>query len=131
MRRRVVSCEPTRDSWLRFIPAFRDARSVVLHRYGTDPAYNAWRGSVPGQHGSILVQTSERNPPPLFGAGLIDAIPDEVIEAAAKRKSAGSAPGQGTGEPPEGWTDRPLRMEGANGDARRVRPLRRRRRDGA
>jgi hypothetical protein len=63
-------------------PGFRDARSVVLHRYGTDPAYTAWRGSVPGQHGSIMVQTSERNPPPLFGAGLIDAIPDAVIEAA-------------------------------------------------
>jgi len=72
-------------------PGFRDARSVVLHRYGTDPAYNAWRGLVPGQHGSILVQTSERNPPPLFGAGLIDAIPDAVIEAAAKRKLSGQS----------------------------------------
>jgi len=70
-------------------PGFRDSRSVVLHRFGTDPAYNAWRGSVPGQHGSILVRTSQRNPPPLFGAGLIDAIPDAVIEAAAKRKLSG------------------------------------------
>ena len=72
-------------------PGFRDARSVVLHRYGTDPTYNAWRGLVPGQHGSVLVQTSERNPPPLFGAGLIDAIPDAVIEAAARRKASGTS----------------------------------------
>ena len=72
-------------------PGFRESRSVVLHHYGTDPAYNAWRGTVPGQHGSILVRTSERNPPALFGAGLIDAIPDEAIEAAAKRKFPGSS----------------------------------------
>jgi CxxC motif-containing protein (DUF1111 family) len=72
-------------------PGFRESRSVVLHHYGTDPAYNAWRGSVPGQHGSIVVRTSERNPPALFGAGLIDGIPDEAIEAAAKRKFPGSS----------------------------------------
>ena len=36
---------------------------MVLHRYGTDPTYNAWRGSVPGRHGLILVRSSERNPP--------------------------------------------------------------------
>jgi len=72
-------------------PGFRDATSIVLHRFGTDPAYHAWRGSVPGRHGSVLIQISERNPPPLFGAGLIDAISDEAIEAAARRKSPGSA----------------------------------------
>ena len=72
-------------------PGFRESRSVVLHLYGTDPAYNAWRGSVPGPHGSILIRTSELNPPALFGAGLIDAIPDEAIEAAAKRKFPGSS----------------------------------------
>jgi mono/diheme cytochrome c family protein len=72
-------------------PGFRESRSIVLHHYGTDAAYNAWRGSVPGPHGSILVRTSERNPPALFGAGLIDAIPDEAIEAAAKRKFPGSS----------------------------------------
>jgi RNA polymerase sigma factor (sigma-70 family) len=72
-------------------PGFRDSNSTVLHRYGTDPAYHAWRGSVAGRHGSILIQSSERNPPPLFGAGLIDAIADEAIEAAARRKFPGSA----------------------------------------
>ncbi len=72
-------------------PGFRDSNSVVLHRFGTDPAYHAWRESVPGQHRSVVIQSSERNPPALFGSGLIDAIPDEAIEAAAKRKISWSA----------------------------------------
>ena len=38
---------------------------------------------------------------------------------------------QGAGEPIEGRADRPLRLEGADGDARGVRPLRRRRGDRA
>jgi RNA polymerase sigma factor (sigma-70 family) len=87
-RRRTQS-----DSTLlaRIHPGFRDANSTVLHQYGTDPAYQAWRGSVPGRHDSTLIRTSQRNPPSLFGLGLIDAISDEAIEAAARRKSAGSA----------------------------------------
>ena len=72
-------------------PGFREANSTVLHRYGTDPAYNAWRGSVPGRHGSIMIQSSQRNPPALFGAGRIDAIADEAIEAAARRRVTGSS----------------------------------------
>ncbi len=70
---------------------FQQSRSVVLHRFSIDPTYNAWRESVPGRHGTILIRSSERNPPPLFGAGPIDTIPSEVIEAAAKRRSSGSA----------------------------------------
>jgi CxxC motif-containing protein (DUF1111 family) len=72
-------------------PGFPAAHSVVLHRYGIDPTYNAWRELVPGRHGPISVGTSQRNPPALFGAGLIDAISDDAIEAASKRKLAGSA----------------------------------------
>ena len=72
-------------------PGFRDSNSTVLHHYGTDPAYHTWRGSVPGRHGPILIQSTERNAPALFGAGRIDSIPDEAIEAAAKRKSPGAA----------------------------------------
>ncbi len=71
-------------------PGFQQSRSVVLHRYGTDPAYNAWRESLPGRHGPVLVRSSERNPPPLFGIGRIDSIPDDAIEAAAKRRSSSS-----------------------------------------
>jgi RNA polymerase sigma factor (sigma-70 family) len=70
-------------------PGFATSRSVVLHRYGTDSAYHTWRESLAGVHGPALVRISERNPPPLFGAGRIDAIPDSVIEAAARRKGPG------------------------------------------
>jgi CxxC motif-containing protein (DUF1111 family) len=68
---------------------FRETPSVVLHRYGPDADYRSWRERVPGQHGAIFIQTSQRNPTPLFGVGLIDAIPDDVIEAAARRRFAG------------------------------------------
>ena len=71
-------------------PGLRDSNSTVLHHFGTDPAYQTWRGSVPGRHGTISIQSSERNPPALFGAGRIDSIADDAIEAAAKRKFPGS-----------------------------------------
>jgi CxxC motif-containing protein (DUF1111 family) len=67
---------------------FRDSTSVVLHRYGPDADYRAWRASVPGRHGAITIRTSQRNPTPLFGLGLVDAIPDESLEAASRRRFA-------------------------------------------
>ena len=109
-------------------PGLRDARSVVLHRYGTDPEYGTWRRRfLGGQHDEpasppnpaqdpieaqihalkeemardrrphdrapqrrrshgVTLSLSERNTPALFGAGRIDAIPDEVLIAAAKRQ---------------------------------------------
>jgi len=171
-------------------PGFRTARNVVLHKFGTDPNYDAWRsnaltgpqptsvmtppplvrsGSVDvntigafdlqtparvltsldqlnlvnvqinavkfasnGQNvdqsgdsrammamlriqqiqaavfasnpslrqsrlavGEFLVARSQRNPTPLFGLGLIDAIPDEAIEAVAKRQAKESPATQG------------------------------------
>lgn len=72
-------------------PGFREARSLVLHRFGTDRTYQAWREAVPGAHGAVMVRTSQRNPTPLFGIGLIDRIPDEAIVAAAARRFPGSA----------------------------------------
>jgi CxxC motif-containing protein (DUF1111 family) len=72
-------------------PGFRASPSVVLHRFGIDADYHVWRTRVAGPHGTFVVQTSERNPTPLFGAGLIDAIPDEAIEAAARRKAGPGA----------------------------------------
>jgi CxxC motif-containing protein (DUF1111 family) len=70
-------------------PGFRDAPSVVLHRFGPDPDYRSWRAGVPGRHVTIEIATSQRNPTPLFGLGLIDGIPDAVLDAAAKRRHAG------------------------------------------
>jgi RNA polymerase sigma factor (sigma-70 family) len=107
-------------------PGFSAARSLVLHRYGTDPAYASWRRrlyesrgddggnnvrdlhhSVESRIRSLQAQTgqmqrlrgrsmtmrrtpeyvlalSERNPPALFGAGQIDAIPSQVLSAVAE-----------------------------------------------
>ncbi len=75
---------------MRIHPGFRDALGVVLHRYGNDADYRVWREWVLGQHGTIAMRSSQRNPTPLFGVGLIDAIPDAAIEAAARRKHPGS-----------------------------------------
>jgi CxxC motif-containing protein (DUF1111 family) len=71
-------------------PGFRDAPSVVLHRYGNDADYRVWREWVLSPHGAIRFHSSQRNPTALFGAGLIDRIPEAAIEAAARRKHPGS-----------------------------------------
>jgi CxxC motif-containing protein (DUF1111 family) len=97
----------------RFQPALRDSASVVLHNSGTDPRYDAWRAAilelkrggpfqaesdglskfpdravlqVVGNRGFASI--TQRNSPPLFGMGLIDSVPDEVILAAAKEATA-------------------------------------------
>jgi CxxC motif-containing protein (DUF1111 family) len=109
---------------------FRTARSVVLHRSGTDPDYEPWRLSMlgldnivggplgggltrdqraqseldrvkvlsqlrgsgaqfQGQVGPFTLTHSQRNPTALFGDGRIDAVPDEVLEAAARARHPG------------------------------------------
>jgi CxxC motif-containing protein (DUF1111 family) len=74
---------------VRIHPGFRDAPAVVLHRYANDGDYRVWREWVLGRHGTISIQQSQRNPPPLFGVDLVDRIPDAVIEAAARRRHPG------------------------------------------
>jgi len=115
---------PRTDDLVKLHAGFRTARSLVLHRFGTDPAYESWRLQMTGlgqfmqgglagiaggrgdaeleqaknlmrfanqgfrgqsiQAGEFSVSRSQRNPTPLFGAGLIDAIPDEALETAAR-----------------------------------------------
>ncbi|MFO0891188.1 MAG: di-heme oxidoredictase family protein [Isosphaeraceae bacterium] len=70
-------------------PGFDSAPAVLLHRYGNDRDYLAWREWLLGPHGSLSFRLSQRNPTPLFGMGLVDAIPDEVIEAGARRRVSG------------------------------------------
>jgi CxxC motif-containing protein (DUF1111 family) len=70
-------------------PGFKSAPSVVLHRYANDHDYRTWREWVLGKHGSITFRTSQRNPPPLFGLGLLDAIPDDAIEAGVRHRQPG------------------------------------------
>ncbi|HWE35949.1 MAG TPA: di-heme oxidoredictase family protein [Isosphaeraceae bacterium] len=111
-------------------PGFHDASSIVLHRYGADPRYDAWRARflstaighaimdpaeefrssvilrdvpVPGSVTKFVqrrwshalnmsfvagIRLAERNTPPLFGVGLIDKIPDQVLIDAAGRRSS-------------------------------------------
>ncbi|HEX8202311.1 MAG TPA: di-heme oxidoredictase family protein [Isosphaeraceae bacterium] len=109
---------------------FRTARSVVLHRYGTEADYESWRlamiglghfgarsfpggltrdqraqteldqvkmvsqfratgGRSQGRFGSFILTSSQRNPTALFGAGRIDAVPDAILEAAARARHPG------------------------------------------
>ncbi len=106
---------------------FRTARSVVLHRFASEPGYEAWRnemlgtsrfgfggmvngftaaqradaelnqirmmaqfernmGQTQSQIGPFTILHSQRNPTALFGAGLIDSIPDSVLEQAAQAR---------------------------------------------
>jgi CxxC motif-containing protein (DUF1111 family) len=101
-------------------PGFRTSQSVVVHRFGVDPMYKAWRLRLLGKdrladmvesveteiqqvqqtigplspllearRGIPLVTgivLSQRNPPALFGAGLIDALPVDVLVDAEKQR---------------------------------------------
>jgi CxxC motif-containing protein (DUF1111 family) len=93
-------------------PGFRNARSVVLHRFSTEENYERWRSTLLGipmmandqlainqmvfqsavvqnQIGPFSITRSQRNPTSLWGAGLIDSIAESDIEAGAKVKFAG------------------------------------------
>ncbi len=71
-------------------PGFRGARSLVLHRFATDPDYPLWRERIPGKRDGFAVKISQRNPSPLFGMGAIEAISDETLQNAARRRFAGA-----------------------------------------
>jgi CxxC motif-containing protein (DUF1111 family) len=78
----------TQADMLMIHPGFSDGRSIVLHRYGVDPRYASWRQNVKAEffaHG-MAVAKNQRNAPPLFGAGLIDAVPDTVFSETARRQ---------------------------------------------
>jgi CxxC motif-containing protein (DUF1111 family) len=133
-----------REQLARIHPGFRTAGSVVLHRFGTEPEYAAWRQTLAGgqmhqgvRHMAVAmpqqahdhtgpvdselhklhtamaeiqrvrnelagqqfsktsfvegaqITLTERNATALFGVGQMDAIPGEVIEAAAEAKHEG------------------------------------------
>jgi CxxC motif-containing protein (DUF1111 family) len=91
-------------------PADRTTPSIILHRFGVDPMYRAWRLKLLGLERladmpespeteieqvrqlatgpSILMRTtlSQRNPPALFGVGLIDSLGEDVLLAAERQK---------------------------------------------
>ena len=90
-------------------------RSIVLHRHDTHQGYNEFRATLLGRspgnlpileqglvesHLRVLVNAegiawlvSERNSPALFGAGLIDRLPDSVFTQTAARQGQGGIKG--------------------------------------
>lgn len=111
----IGGSQPDRNALVRRHPSFRDGRTVVLHHFSVEPKYAAWwteflgydpvaeqadrarfdalarnlkRATtklgatfLPGQ-----LMLTQRNPTPLFGLGLIDALPDSALAAAARRQ---------------------------------------------
>ncbi len=107
---------PSQDELAKIHPALRTQTSFPLHRFGVGPEFAEWQASIfpkdkteterfnkqdsNRRHiksigaSKVTLIESKRNTPPLFGAGLIDAIPEKVlVEAAAEQaKASGDAP---------------------------------------
>jgi CxxC motif-containing protein (DUF1111 family) len=72
-------------------PGCQNRASIVLHRRAIDPAVRKRLGEirkfdmVETREGLKVLRRGSRNTPALFGAGLIDAIPDTVLFQAARR----------------------------------------------
>jgi len=72
-------------------PGFRNRASVVLHQHATTRELRkqlnevGYVTAVQTRDEIKLLRTASRNTPAIFGAGLIDAIPDQVLREAEKR----------------------------------------------
>jgi len=104
---------PSPEELAKIHPALRTQTSFPLHRFGVGPEFAEWKESIfpkdkteterfnksnrrrimsMGSSTLTLIE-SKRNTPPLFGVGLIDAIPDKVLDevAAEQAKASGDA----------------------------------------
>jgi CxxC motif-containing protein (DUF1111 family) len=114
--REVELLMPSQDELAKIHPILRTQPSFPLPRFGAGPEFAKWKESIFPKDGteterldrqranrrhtrftgsaSLTLIESKRNTPPLFGAGLIDAIPDKVFDevAAEQAKAAGDAP---------------------------------------
>jgi CxxC motif-containing protein (DUF1111 family) len=75
--------------------AFRNGTSIVLHKYSTSRSdeeklkeLKTFR-TVKTHDSKCTLRTSSQNTPALFGAGLIDEIPEEALLAAQRREFEG------------------------------------------
>ena len=103
---------PSQDELAKIHPALRTQTSFPLHRFGVGPEFAQWKASIfpkdeteterfnkqdsnrrhiksIGSSKVTLIE-SKRNTPPLFGAGLIDAIPDKVLDEVAAEQAKAS-----------------------------------------
>jgi CxxC motif-containing protein (DUF1111 family) len=102
---------PDRDKLAEIHPSLRTQPSFPLHRFGAGSEFAKWKADVFPKdnteiergdkqisnrrhwksidHSMVTLIESQRNTPALFGAGLIDAIPDQVfVEVAAEQATA-------------------------------------------
>jgi Di-haem oxidoreductase, putative peroxidase len=124
----AATLKPNIEELAKLHPGFRSSRSMVLHRFGTDPHYRVWLARLLGQilqvegqvattradqaklaisqlqikvigdsrvaegtlaeHGDFVLLDSQWNTPPLFGTGLINAVPGAVLEGAARKSDS-------------------------------------------
>ncbi|MBI3866493.1 MAG: c-type cytochrome [Planctomycetia bacterium] len=104
---------PSQDELAKIHPILRTQPSFPFHRFGVGPEFAQWKVSIfpkdetkterfnkQGSNrrhcevtdsGMLTLIESKRNTPPLFGAGLINAIPDNVLEAVAADQAKASA----------------------------------------
>ncbi len=72
-------------------PGFRNRSSVVIHRHATSEEIEARLrniesfSAVQTREEFKTLRTASRNTPALFGAGILDAIPESVLREAEKR----------------------------------------------
>ena len=114
---------PDRDKLAAIHPALLTQASFPLHRFGAGEEFAKWKAGIfpkdeteterGDKHNSIRRHTrridhsrvtlieSKRNTPALFGAGLIDAIPERVLTdvAAEQAKACRQSPGDGAVTP--------------------------------
>src|SRR5205823_2998090 len=77
-----------------FVPGGKRLQTAfILHRFGTDTAYASFEkqvmdGHAAGSPDDWAIRISQRNTPPVFGAGLIDAITPDTLRALVKQQAA-------------------------------------------
>ena len=82
---------------LKVHPAFAPAgkrlqTAFILHRFGTNDGYASFEKKVMESHAAASpedwkIRLSQRNTPPLFGAGLMDAITPEMLRDLARTQA--------------------------------------------
>ncbi len=114
--REVELAMPSQAELAKIHPILRTQPSFPLHRFGAGPEFAKWKATIfpKGEtetertnkqdsnrrhtlHTDSALLTlieSKRNTPPLFGVGLIDSIPEKVLDevAAEQAKASGDAP---------------------------------------
>jgi CxxC motif-containing protein (DUF1111 family) len=122
---------PSQEELAKIHPILRTQTSFPLHLFGAGSEFTNWKASIfpkneteieqlnrqPSNRrhvksiGSIKLTLieSKRNTPPLFGAGLIDAIPDKVLDEVAAEQAKASGDASRSSEVRRGDEEPPVR----------------------